>query len=170
LLDRDNKPVTSLINTKNIVENTIQNRESIIRIEDLLINIKCFIEERGKIATSGDLQAEQLKTANAKIQKAYEQLKKEQQKVRESFGFVSLFTRVIGTALLAFPGTQIAGAAVTIVGEGVHAVGSHVDRGYQKQEEHQNKLANKYYAISSSLGAVVQQNYRNLQHLEDQKE
>ena len=169
-LDRDNTPVTSVINTRNIVENTRQNRESITKIETLLGDIKGFIQERGKIASSGDVQAEQLKAANTRIQKAYVELKKEQQKVRERFGYISLATRVIGAGLSAFPACQIAGAAVTIGGEVIHAVGSHVDGGYRKQEEHHNKLADKYYEISSSLGAVVQKNHRTLHQLSDQKE
>ena len=170
ILDRDSQSVTSLINTRTLLENTQQNQDSITKIETLLGEIEGFIEQRSKIASIGDGQVEHLKAINEKIKDSYVRLKKEQQKIRERFGYISLATRVIGAGLAAFPGTQIVGAAVTIVGEGIHAIGSHVDKGFRDKEDHYTNLSASYYNISSELGAVVQKNSINLHHLEDQRD
>lgn len=169
-LDRDNRAVASLINTRSVLENVQQNRKGIAKIEAILEDIEGFIKERSQIAASGDLQVERLRAINEKIQGHYARLKEEQQKLRERFGYISLATRVIGGGLSAFPATQLAGAAVTIVGEMIHGFGTYKDMRLSERENHYMKLADSYFKISSDLGAVLRDNHGKILHLAQEKE
>jgi len=173
-LARDNRPVLPQISTGNILLHTKRNEDSIGKIKGLLGEIDGFLKERRRIADSGDSQVDQLTAVTAKIEKAYKKIKKEEQKVRESFGIVEAITGVISkvlyTAGAVNPAFIAAGAAVSLISEGIHAVGSHEERHLKKEENYYADLSSQYNRVSSGLGDILRENHGQTAHLEAESE